>query len=132
MARRVLIVDDEELIRWSLVERLRADGHATMEAGTAAEALERADEGPDLVLLDYKLPDADGISVLKKFRELDPDVLVIMLTAHQNVEIVVEAMKAGAFDYAIKPFDLDDVALRVNRALETNRLRRELRTLRDA
>ena len=58
-------------------------------------------------------------------------MLVIMLTAHQNIELVVEAMKAGAFDYATKPFDLDDVAIRVTRALETTRLRRELRTLRD-
>jgi two-component system response regulator AtoC len=131
MPRRVLVVDDEESPRWSLVERLRADGHETVEAGTAAEALDRAETGVDLVLLDYKLPDDDGISVLKKLREFDPDVLVIMLTAHQNIELVVETMKAGAFDYATKPFDLDDVAIRVTRALETTRLRRELRTLRD-
>jgi two-component system response regulator AtoC len=130
MPRRVLVVDDEESPRWSLVERLRADGHETVEAGTAAEALDRAETGVDLVLLDYKLPDDDGISVLKKLREFDPDVLVIMLTAHQNIELVVETMKAGAFDYATKPFDLDDVAIRVTRALETTRLRRELRTLR--
>jgi DNA-binding NtrC family response regulator len=70
--------------------------------------------------------------VLKRLRDLDPDTLVIMLTAHRSVETVVEAMKGGAFDYATKPFDLDDVALRVSRALETTRLRRELRTLRDA
>src|SRR3990172_7950012 len=130
-ARRVLVVDDEDLIRWSLVQRLREDGHDIVEAGTAAEALERADQGVDLVLLDYKLPDDDGLSVLKKLRDLDPDTLVMMLTAHRSVETVVEAMKAGAFDYATKPFDLDDVALRVSRALETTRLRRELRTLRD-
>lgn len=132
MPRHVLVVDDEELIRWSLVERLRADGHDVLEAGTAAEALDRAASGPDLILLDYKLPDGDGVSVLKRCREVDPDVLVIMLTAHQNIEIVVEAMKAGAFDYVTKPFDLDDVAVRVNHALETTRLRRELRILRDA
>jgi DNA-binding NtrC family response regulator len=131
MSRRVLVVDDEELIRWSLVERLRPEGYEIFEAATGADAVDRVEDGVDLVLLDYRLPDADGISLLKKFRELDPDVLVIMLTAHQNVELVVEAMKAGAFDYATKPFDLDDVAVRVGRALETTRLRRELRTLRD-
>src|SRR5262245_9542963 len=132
MSRRVLVVDDEELIRWSLAERLRADGHDITEAGTAAAALDEAESGVDLVLLDYKLPDDDGISVLKKLRELDPDVLVIMLTAHKQVELVVDAMKAGAFDYATKPFDLDDISLRVTRALETTRLRRELRTLRES
>ncbi len=131
-ARRVLVVDDEELVRWSLRERLRDAGHEVSEAGTAAEALEQAAHGVDLVLLDYKLPDEDGVTVLRKLHEIDPDALVIMLTAHKSVDIVVEAMKAGAFDYATKPFDLNDVVLRVSRALDTTRLRRELRTLRDA
>jgi two-component system response regulator AtoC len=130
-SRRVLVVDDEALVRWSLAERLRADGHQIVEAGTAAEAIEQAEHGVDLVLLDYKLPDGDGLAVLKRLRDLDPDVLVIMLTAHKSVETVVDAMRAGAFDYATKPFELEDVALRVARALETNRLRRELRTLHD-
>jgi len=129
--RRVLVVDDEPLIRWSLAERLRADGHVVTEAGTAAEAIDRAERGVDLVLLDYRLPDDDGLVVLRKLRDLDLDILVVMLTAHKGVETVVEAMKAGAYDYATKPFDLDDVALRVTRALEATRLRRELRTLRE-
>ena len=106
-SRRVLVVDDEPLIRWSLTERLRGDGHEVLEAESAAEALEKAASGVDLVLLDYKLPDEDGLSVLRKIREIDPDALVIMLTAHKGVETVVVAMKAGAFDYATKPFDLD-------------------------
>jgi DNA-binding NtrC family response regulator len=132
MSRRVLLVDDEPLIRWSLAERLRLDGHEMIEAGTVIEALDHAEKGVDLVLLDYKLPDGDGLSVLRRVREIDPDVLVIMLTAHREVEVVVEAMRGGAFDYATKPFDLEDVALRVARALETTRLRRELRTLRES
>ncbi len=131
MSRRVLVVDDEPLIRWSLAERLRSDGHVVTEAGTAAEAIDRAGDGVDLVLLDYKLPDEDGLVVLRRLRDLDMDIVVVMLTAHKGVETVVEAMKAGAYDYATKPFDLDDVAHRVTRALEATRLRRELRTLRD-
>lgn len=131
MPRRILVVDDEALIRWSLAERLRADGHQVVEAGTAVEAIDKAEHGVDLVLLDYKLPDDDGLVVLRRLRELDADIVVMMLTAHKGVDVVVEAMKAGAYDYATKPFDLDDVALRVTRALEATRLRRELRTLRD-
>jgi two-component system response regulator AtoC len=130
-ARRILVVDDEELIRWSLTERLRAEGHDTVEAGTAAEALDRAVDDVDLILLDYTLPDGNGLAVLRKLRDADKDVLVIMLTAHRDVALVVDAMKSGAFDYITKPFDLDDIVIRVNRALDTTRTRRELRALRD-
>src|SRR5678815_5755826 len=100
MSARVLIVDDEPLIRWSLAERLRGDGYDIVEAGTATHAIELADQGFDLVLLDYRLPDGDGLTVLRQLRDLDPDTLVIMLTAHTIIETVVEAMRTGAFDYA--------------------------------
>jgi two-component system, NtrC family, response regulator AtoC len=126
----VLVVDDEQLIRWSLVSRLKDEGHRTLEAGTAAAAIEQAGEGVDLVLLDYKLPDGDGISVLKHIKEHSPDTLVIMLTAHASVGMAVEAMREGAYHYLNKPFNLDEVALLVDKALETTALRREVRTLR--
>jgi two-component system, NtrC family, response regulator AtoC len=127
---RILVVDDEELIRWSLVERMRADGYDVVEAGTGADAIDHARDGVDLVLLDYKLPDSDGVTVLRRIKELDPDALVILLTAYASVETAVEAMKEGAFHFANKPFDLDDVAFLVSRALETTQLRREVRRLR--
>ena len=126
----ILVVDDEQLIRWSLVTRLTDDGYRVFEAGTAAEALARHGEGVDLVLLDYKLPDGDGLSVLKRIKEADSDTLVIMLTAHSSVDMAVEAMKAGAYHYANKPFNLDEIVLLVEKALETTSLRREVRVLR--
>jgi DNA-binding NtrC family response regulator len=87
-------------------------------------------EGVDLVLLDYRLPDTDGVSVLRKIKEFDQDVLVILLTAYASVDTAVEAMKLGAYHFANKPFNLDDVTATVERALETTRLRREVRQFR--
>jgi DNA-binding NtrC family response regulator len=123
----VLVVDDEALIRWSLTERLKLEGYEVLEADTGRAAMERLGEGVDLVLLDYRLPDTDGVSILRKIKELDQDILVILLTAYASVDTAVEAMKLGAYHFANKPFDLDDVAAMVERALETTRLRREVR-----
>ena len=126
----ILVVDDEALIRWSLTERLGAEGYDVLEAGTGRSALEQLPEGVDLVLLDYRLPDTDGVSVLRKIKEFDQDILVILLTAFASIETAVEAMKLGAYHFANKPFNLDEVAATVERALETTRMRRELRRFR--
>ena len=126
----VLVVDDEQLIRWSLGERLKADGLTVVEAGTAQEALERFGADIDLVLLDYRLPDSDGLRVLKKMKAAQPDVPIILLTAFSSIETAVEAMKQGAYHYANKPFNLDEIAMVVAKALETTALRREVKALR--
>ncbi len=127
---RILVVDDEKLIRWTLRERLEEAGYAVTEAATGTEALARYDEGADLVLLDFRLPDIDGLEVLRRMRERHPDTLVILITALATVENAVEAMKSGAWHYLNKPIDVDELLLHVGKALETTRLRREVRTLR--
>ena len=128
----ILVVDDEALIRWSLSERLHSDGYEVLEAETGKAALEKLPDGVDLVLLDYRLPDTDGVSVLRKIKEIDSDVLVILLTAYASVDTAVEAMKQGAYHFANKPFNLDEVSATIERALETTRLRREVRQYRSS
>jgi len=128
---RILIVDDEALIRFALRERLNASGYDVLEAGLASEALEQmATVEIDLVLLDYKLPDGDGLTVLRRIKEVSPETQVIVMTAFSSVETAVEAMKLGAYHYVNKPFNLDEVEMLVEKALETSQLRREVRALR--
>jgi DNA-binding NtrC family response regulator len=131
-AATILVVDDESLLRWSLRERLASDGYKILEAGTAAEALSQASDGVDLILLDFKLPDGDGLTILRQVKEQTPETLVILMTAFSTVENAVEAMKLGAYHYVNKPFNLDEVALLVEKALETSSLRREVRALRSS
>ncbi|MCA9772678.1 MAG: sigma-54-dependent Fis family transcriptional regulator, partial [Myxococcales bacterium] len=128
----ILIVDDEPLIRWALAERLETKGYRVVGAENGRDALERYREGVDVVVLDYKLPDSDGVKLLPQIKEMDAEPPVIMMTAHNSVDIAVQAMKAGAYDYLNKPFDLDEMVHVVERALETTRLRREVRALRRA
>jgi two-component system, NtrC family, response regulator AtoC len=127
---RILIVDDEKLIRWSLRQRLEAAGYEVVEAEDGAEGLERCREDVDLVILDFRLPDTDGISLIPKIKEASPDIVIILLTAYASVPGAIEAIKLGAYHYVNKPVELEEMVLLVEKALETTRLRREVRTLR--
>lgn len=127
----ILIVDDERLIRWSLKARLEQDGCTVTEAESGEKAISALESAPpDLVLLDFRLPDTDGLTLLKKIKQADPDILVIMMTGFSTIETAVEAMKQGAYHYLNKPVNLDELALLVAKALETTTLRREVKTLR--
>jgi len=127
----VLVVDDEKLIRYTLKESLAAEGYVVHEAGDLAEALRVCDrQRIDCAILDQRLPDGDGFQLMRSFRELEPDAPVILMTAYSSVPKAVEAMRAGAFTYVNKPFEADEMILNVRAALETTRLRREVRELR--
>jgi DNA-binding NtrC family response regulator len=129
----VLIVDDDDLVRTTLSERFRGDGYEVVDAASGAECLERvASLCVDAVLLDYRLPDQSGLELLRAIKREQPDAAVVMLTGHSSVGTAVEAMKEGAFHYLSKPIDLDQVANVVRRALESTRLKREVRNLRRA
>ena len=131
MTIRVLIVEDEKLIRWSLRQKLSARGYQVTDVENGKAAFEAMNAGVyDLILLDYKLPDTTGLDILRKVRETDGDVVVIMMTAYSSIESAVDAIKLGAYDYITKPFDMDHVLRTADKALETTTLRREVRKLR--
>ena len=125
---KILILEDEKLLRMTLRKRLEDSGYRVVEAGTGAAALDliREDE-PDLLLLDFKLPDMTGIDVLRQVREMHLDTSAILLTAFSSIGSAVEAMKLGAHDYLNKPVDHEELAATIAKALETTRLRREVR-----
>ena len=125
---KILVIEDEKLIRMTLRERLSREGYQIAEAGSGEEGLRTLDEEEaDLVLLDYKLPDTDGVEVLRRIREMGRDTAVILMTAFSTVTSAVEAIKLGAYDYLDKPVDHEALLTVMGKALETTRLRREVR-----
>jgi len=128
---RVLIIEDEKLIRWSLCQRFVEEGYIADEAETGGDGLRKLrDASYDLITLDYKLPDITGLDVLREVRKIDADIVVVMLTAYSNVEDAVTAMRLGAFDYVSKPFKMDELMLTIEHGLETTLLKRQVRDFR--
>ncbi|HZZ83311.1 MAG TPA: sigma-54 dependent transcriptional regulator [Anaeromyxobacteraceae bacterium] len=129
-AARILVVDDEKLIRWSVGERLQRDGYEVISAESGEQALEQvAANAPDVMLLDVRLPGIDGLTTLQRALALNPEVTVLMMSAHSTVDVAVEAMKHGATDFLVKPFPFQSLDAAVQRALATARTRRQIAAL---
>ncbi|MGH7254870.1 MAG: response regulator, partial [Nitrospirales bacterium] len=131
MAELILIVDDEPAILNSLSNILEDESYDVTVAKSGPEALKlMSTEPPDCVLLDIWMPDMDGLETLKRAREQTPDLLVMMMSGHGNIETAVKAIKLGAYDYIEKPLSLENVTLRVRHALDQRRLEQENLSLR--
>ncbi len=129
---RILIVEDEETQRTLLGGLLEKEGHAVAAAGNGSGAIDLFKNNPfEIVFLDYRLPDTDGLTLLKTFKEMNPEVDIIMITAFGTIENAVEALKAGATDYLTKPVDLDDLFFKIKKIEEKTHLVRENKVLKE-
>lgn len=113
----ILIVEDEQLIRWSLKQRLEQAGYTVIVAENGSQALDLFHGGCALVLLDLKLPDADGLELLRRFKEERPGCKVILMTAYGSPEVETEAERQGVFEVVDKPFNLEHLTQLVRQAL---------------
>jgi two-component system response regulator AtoC len=130
--RRVLVVDDEENLRLVLKTLLRRNGYEVESAATGEEALELVDSfGPDVVLTDVRMPKMGGLDLLAAMKNKGNDATVIVMSAYGNMDLAIDAMKAGAYDYVQKPFKHEEVVLALRKAEEREALRRENRALRE-
>jgi len=130
-AARVLIADDEDSLRWVLEKGLRQAGYEVTAVKDGSSALRAFQDEPfDLVFLDVRMPGTDGLTALGRLRELRPEAPVVVMTAHGTMDTAIQAMQRGAYDYLAKPFDLDEVVLLAERALEAGRLTQEVARLR--
>jgi len=128
---KVLVIDDEPILRDSFEVVLMTSGYDVLTARTGEEGLERfRKESPDLILLDHWLPGINGDEVLHRIKEKDPEIPILVMTAQGSIEMAVKSMKMGAFDFLVKPFELDQVEDLIKKGLERVRLRKEVEWLR--
>jgi len=123
---RVLIIDDEPLMRMSISDALKEDGYEVMSTASGREGVQLAKDGSfDVVITDLRLPDLDGIEVLKSCKKASPETMVVLITAYGAVETAVEAMKYGAYDYVTKPFRMEELLLMIRRMVRLRDLEQE-------
>jgi len=128
---KILIVEDNKDMQFLLSNILKGAGYETLVAGDGKKAFKETKRwSPDLVLLDIRLPDMDGMAVLEVIKKLNFDLIIIMLTAYGDIKEAVHAMKLGAFEYITKPFDNDELLITIKRSLQTQYLSREVQSLR--
>jgi len=131
MGKQILVVDDEERIRQSLTGVLKDEGYEVLEVRDGVQALKQIEtDPPDLVLLDIWMPGMDGMETLERMKAQIPNLPIIMISGHANIELAVKATKLGAFDFIEKPLSLEKVLLTVNNALVVSKLEQENRALR--
>jgi len=128
---RILVVDDEEQMRGLLVKVLERKGYQVSVCGNGADALDFLEREPaDLVVTDVRMPGLSGMEALRAIKELNPEIVVIIMTAFGSIDQAVQAVKEGAYDYINKPFKIDEMLLTIEKALEERRLRHEVSALR--
>ncbi len=128
---RILIVDDEEQMRDLLTKVLEKNGYQVAVSGDGAQALALLEREPaDLVVTDVRMPGLSGMEALRAIKELNPEIVVIIMTAFGSIDQAVQAVKEGAYDYINKPFKIDEMLLTIKKALEERRLRHEVTALR--
>ena len=124
---KILVIDDDQSIRKTLSSYLKKLNYEVYSAENGIQGIEIAkSELPDLVITDIKMPEADGFEVLKKVKEIDPHIHVIMITAFDDMHSTVKAMQQGAYDYIEKPLEIDKLKITINRALENKRMSEKL------
>jgi two-component system response regulator AtoC len=125
--QKILVVDDEKMIRWSLGEALRGWGYEPIQAETATAGLAAFDaDQPHAILLDINLPDGSGLEVLRQIRHRQSDAIVIMITANVLVDETIAALRGGAYDFIGKPINLEELQVAIRNGIEANRLRKEV------
>ncbi|RLB04704.1 MAG: sigma-54-dependent Fis family transcriptional regulator, partial [Deltaproteobacteria bacterium] len=128
---KILVVDDEEIVRGSLIDWLREDGYQVEAAEDGFKALEKIKREPwDIALVDLKMPKMDGLELMEKIKEVRPEVQVVMITAYATVHTAVQAMKIGAYDYLVKPFNPEEISMLIKRLIESQELKKEISYLR--